>query len=345
MLITGLHANYCYSNPAPEAHHNQTRAHTVAFGVTPQCHRFSVPCEITMKGDLDEGYTAITKAKINDPSRKKKDIWVTEATASCKVETPCLAVSASWTKNDLECSFEHNDRGLSMFVSPPPPRFGDDRSCLRLYSLHSKQLTCHPRDLDALRDFINLGFSGDFPSGFEKCSLLEQLFLGGNKLTGNVPQDLFQLQRLNLLALPENDLSGSLSPALETSPTFSILMSLRIDSSVRSLMCSTNCTSSSISLLRRLIDSLVESPSRWQIRRLWFNDSLPENLPSCRHLRNVNVARNPILTQALRILQHCQNLTTLILTLNFDNEMLPDDPNLHFKKLQVLAIGNSKLPG
>ncbi|XVF43418.1 hypothetical protein PTKIN_Ptkin02bG0038600 [Pterospermum kingtungense] len=91
-----------------------------------------------------------------------------------------------------------------------------------------------------------------------------------------------------------------------------------------------------------------------------FTGPLPDNLPLCKQLKTVNLARNSFsgqipesfkefhslsylslsnsslhnLSSALQILQHCRNLTTLVLTLNFPDETLPDDPNLHFEKLK-----------
>ncbi|CAL9214984.1 unnamed protein product [Arabidopsis halleri] len=102
-----------------------------------------------------------------------------------------------------------------------------------------------------------------------------------------------------------------------------------------------------------------------------FNGSLPENLPACRNLRNVNLARNPFhgqvpesfkdfhslfylslincrlvnLSSTLQILQHCKNLTTLVLQYNFRGEMFPDHPGLHFEKLKVLNVAICELTG
>ncbi|OMO72355.1 hypothetical protein COLO4_27659 [Corchorus olitorius] len=102
-----------------------------------------------------------------------------------------------------------------------------------------------------------------------------------------------------------------------------------------------------------------------------FTGPVPDNLPSCRQLKNINLARNNFsgqipesfkefhslsylglsnsslhnLSSALQILQQCRNLTTLILTLNFRDETLPDDPNLVFENLKVLVIANCRLQG
>ncbi|CAA7032518.1 unnamed protein product [Microthlaspi erraticum] len=167
-------------------------------------------------------------------------------------------------------------------------------------------------------------FDGDFPSGFEKCALLEQLFLGGNELIGNIPEDLFQLQRLNLLEIQENRLSGSLSPALgnlsrlvhldvslnsfsgEIPDVFNKLLQFKIllahENNFTGGITKSLANSQSLILLNlrynflsgpiSLNCSAMTNLTSLDLRSNQFNSSLPENLPSCRNLRNVNLARN-----------------------------------------------------
>ncbi|EOA25699.1 hypothetical protein CARUB_v10019052mg [Capsella rubella] len=246
-------------------------------------------------------------------------------------------------------------------------------------------------------------FAGDFTPGFGKCFSLEHLCLGMNNLTGNIPEDLFHLQSLNLLGIQENRLSGPLSPnignlsglvrldvswnlfsgeipdvfhrmlklkfflgqtnkfsggvpkSLANSPTLNLL-NLRNNSLTGPLLL--NCTAMTA------LNSLDLGTNR-------FNGSLPENLPGCKKLKNVNLARNLFhgqvpesfknfqslsyfslsnssfvnISSALRILQNCKNLTTLVLTMNFHGEALPDDSSLHFEKLKVLVVANCRLTG
>ncbi|VVA99623.1 unnamed protein product [Arabis nemorensis] len=362
------------------------------------------------------------------------------------------------------------------------------------YSANSLQLTCHPRDLEALRDFVNelelepkpvgwaFNSSGDCcewvgitcessssslrfniaritklelvnrelsGSLSESLGLLDQLRvlnlsknsilgsippsiynletldLSSNGLIGqipqslnlpsltntpkeqlcrsNIPKDLFQLQRLNLLGIQENGLSGSLSPALgnlshlvhldvssnrffgEIPDVFDKILELeyfvaqsnRFTGGIPSSLSSSrtlihlNLRNNSLSGPWGLDCAVMTNLTLLDLGSNQFNVSLLEHLPSCRNLRNVNLARNHLdgqvpesfkdfhslsflslsncslvnISSALRILQHCQNLTTLILTLNFDNEMLPDDPNLHFKKLKVFVVADCRLTG
>lgn len=246
-------------------------------------------------------------------------------------------------------------------------------------------------------------FAGDFTSGFGKCVLLEHLCLGMNNLTGNIPEDLFRLQSLNLLGIQENRLSGSLSRNIgNLSGLVRLDVSWNLFSGVipdvfdgmpqlKFLLGQTNrftggipkslANSPSLNLLNLRNNSLT-GPLRLNCTAMSalnsldlgtnrFNGQLPENLPVCKRLKNVNLARNAFhgevpesfknfqslsylslsnsslgnISSALGILQHCKNLTTLVLTLNFRGEALPDDSSLHFEKLKVLVVANCRLTG
>ncbi|CAE6071048.1 unnamed protein product [Arabidopsis arenosa] len=174
-------------------------------------------------------------------------------------------------------------------------------------------------------------FSGEIPDVFEEMPQFK-FFLGQtNGFIGGIPKSLANSPSLNLLNLRNNSLSGSLP---------------------------LNCTA------MIALNSLDLGTNR-------FNGSLPENLPGCKRLKNVNLARNAFhgqvpesfknfqslsyfslsnsslvnISSALGILQHCKNLTTLVLTLNFHGEALPDDSSLRFEKLKVLVVANCRLTG
>ncbi|XP_024995367.1 phytosulfokine receptor 1-like [Cynara cardunculus var. scolymus] len=95
------------------------------------------------------------------------------------------------------------------------------------------------------------------------------------------------------------------------------------------------------------------------------------HLPSCSKLKAINLARNRLIGQvpesfknfqslsylslsncslnnlstSLKILQHCPNLTVLVLAMNFHTEQLPSDDDLQFKALKALVIPNCRLTG
>ncbi|WOL16861.1 hypothetical protein Cni_G25649 [Canna indica] len=64
-----------------------------------------------------------------------------------------------------------------------------------------------------LRYSMNL-FSGKLPAGIVSCSHLEELSVDLNKISGNLPEDLFKLSSLKALNLQENQFSGRLSSSL-----------------------------------------------------------------------------------------------------------------------------------
>ncbi|CAH8382398.1 unnamed protein product [Eruca vesicaria subsp. sativa] len=174
-------------------------------------------------------------------------------------------------------------------------------------------------------------YSGEIPDVFKKLPKLEYLIANSNRFIGEIPKSLANSKTLRLLNLGNNSLSGPL------------YLNCTVMSNLTSLNLGTNR----------------------------FNSSFFEHLPSCRKLSYVNLARNHFdgqvpesfkdfhslsylslsncslvnISSTLHILQHCKNLTTLVLTLNFHGEMLPDDRSLHFKKLKVLVVPNCRLTG
>ncbi|KAL4565697.1 hypothetical protein LXL04_029800 [Taraxacum kok-saghyz] len=95
-----------------------------------------------------------------------------------------------------------------------------------------------------------------------------------------------------------------------------------------------------------------------------FSGTIPANLASCENLKALNLARNKLtgqvpetfknlpslsylslsncslsdLSTSLKILQHCRNLTVVVLTMNFHTEQLPSDDHLQFNVLKALLL-------
>ncbi|KAL7180839.1 hypothetical protein ACSBR1_039826 [Camellia fascicularis] len=63
-------------------------------------------------------------------------------------------------------------------------------------------------------DFAVNYFFGRISSAFGNCSSLEQLWLGQNFLSGDIPEDIFRLPRLNQLGLQDNRFSGELNSGI-----------------------------------------------------------------------------------------------------------------------------------
>ncbi|XP_050209951.1 phytosulfokine receptor 1 [Mercurialis annua] len=255
--------------------------------------------------------------------------------------------------------------------------------------------------LQIIRMAVNY-FSG--PLLLSGCASLEHLCLGMNNLSGGISDNIFHLQKLNLLDLQDNKLSGQLSPgigrllSLERLDLSSNYFSGPIPDVFHLLPKFKFFIGHSNGFLGTIPPSLLNSPSlkllnlrnnsldggvdRFNCSVMTSLDSLdlgsnkfkgllPANLPSCKYLKNINLARNNFsgqipesfrnfeslsylslsntsihnLASALQILQHCKNLTTLVLTLNFRGEQLPALPALRFDNLKVLVIASCRLTG
>ncbi|KAH7518541.1 hypothetical protein FEM48_Zijuj09G0182500 [Ziziphus jujuba var. spinosa] len=172
-------------------------------------------------------------------------------------------------------------------------------------------------------DISSNGFSGIVPDVFHSCAKLQSYVAHSNRFAGFIPSSLSNSSTLTLLNMRNNSLEGSID-----------------------LNCSAMASLTSLDLGSNM-----------------FSGPIPDNLPSCKRLNDINLARINFqslvpesfknfhslsylslsnssisnLASALRILGQYQNLTTLVLSLNFQNEELPPDSTLHFQKLKEFA--------
>ncbi|KAK9935688.1 hypothetical protein M0R45_022777 [Rubus argutus] len=184
---------------------------------------------------------------------------------------------------------------------------------------------------------------------------LVRLDISTNWFSGTIPDVFHSLGKLQYFVAYSNNFSGLVPPSLSSSPTISTL----------------NVRNNSLEGPVDLNCSAMSSLTSLDLGSNRFDGQIPSDLPSCRRLININLARNnlsgPIpesfknfhtlsylslsnssqsnLSSALQILQQCQNLTTLVLTMNFYDEDLPADPTIHFARLKVLIIANCRLKG
>ncbi|KAL7164195.1 hypothetical protein ACSBR2_040166 [Camellia fascicularis] len=252
---------------------------------------------------------------------------------------------------------------------------------------NSQNPTCNSNDLKALESFL-IGstririidfpvnyFCGRIPSGFGNCSSLAHLWLGENFLAGDIPEDIFQLPRLNQLGLQDNRFSGELSSGignlsdlvgldislnLFSGPTpdvfhrFAKLQEFYAESNnffggiPNSL--SNSRTIASLVLRNNYLNGVIDlNCSKMthvvlvSLATNQFTRPVPDNLPLCPSLKIISHSQNNFtrqilesfrnfhglsrlsissstffnLSAALDILQHCQNLTILVLTLVF----------------------------
>ncbi|CAI9096918.1 OLC1v1033180C1 [Oldenlandia corymbosa var. corymbosa] len=198
-------------------------------------------------------------------------------------------------------------------------------------------------------------FSGNLSDNIGNLSSLRQLDLSMNNFSGSLPDIFHNLGFLNYFAAQSNKFSGSIPLSLASSPSIAFL-TLR-NNSLGNIL-DLNC-------------SAMVSLVALDLGTNQFSGSIPANLPDCPQLKTINLARNNLkgqvpesfknfqtlsylslsnssisnLSSALATLQHCRNLTSLILTLNFHDEELPSDSTLHFGELKALVIANCRLTG
>ncbi|CAH9099983.1 unnamed protein product [Cuscuta europaea] len=157
-----------------------------------------------------------------------------------------------------------------------------------------------------LLDISSNKFIGPFPSTLALCSTLKDIILRNNSLSGPIDLDFTGLPNLTSLVLGTNHLSGPLPESLSSCKQLKIL-------------------------------SLAKNR---------FSSSVPESYANLSSLVFFSVSNNSMenLSGSLSVLQHCHNLSTLILTRNFQGEELPKNVT-GFVKLAAFAIGNCHLRG
>ncbi|OWM77225.1 phytosulfokine receptor 1 [Punica granatum] len=197
--------------------------------------------------------------------------------------------------------------------------------------------------------------AGPLSSGIGNLSHLVKLDLSLNMFLGNIPDVFGNMRSLQYFIGHSNGFNGSIPSSLSNSETL-VFLNLRNNSLAGSI--NLNCTA-------------MTSLGSLDLGSNSFDGPLPNNLPECRSLRNINLARNSFsgeipstfgnfqslvylslsnssltnLSSALGILQQCRNLTYLVLTWNFYDELLPAGSTLNFPNLRVLIAANSRLQG
>lgn len=221
--------------------------------------------------------------------------------------------------------------------------------------------------------------SGALPEDLFRLQNLNKLFLQENNLSGQLSRLIGNLSNLVRLDLSLNDFSGNLPDIFDRFVNLSyfsaqsngfhgrIPASLANSPTITSLSLRNNSLGATVDLNCSAMVNLVSL----DLATNQFRGQIPANLPSCQKLRMMNLARNHFtgevpqsfknfqsltslslsnstisnLTAALDVLQHCRKLTTLILTLNFRDELMPANPSFEFVGLKTLVIANCRLTG
>lgn len=185
-------------------------------------------------------------------------------------------------------------------------------SNLSVLSLSANRLTgLIPLELGKLENLEGLilhsnRFTGMVPSRLSQCKKLKILNLKNNSLTGVIELNFTSLPELIYLDLASNNLSGSIPPSLWTCKNIQ-----------------------SVSLARNKLSG-----------------EIPPGMASLQVLSFFSISNNSFIniTSALTALQDCHNLTTLVLSKNFNGGMIPTD--IHgFPMLRTFSLGDCALSG
>lgn len=270
------------------------------------------------------------------------------------------AFICSFSPSIQRLDFTNND-----FTGPIPQGFGQ---CTNLQSLRAGfgNLSGEvPQDIYGLLTLQELYLPGNQLSGpiderFVNLINLRILVLYGNKLTGMIPQDIGRLSKLEQLQLHINELKGTIPPSL-TNCTRLTTLNLRVNSlegelsafdfskfvQLRSVDLGNN-------LFRGTLPVTLFSCKTLTAIRLATNKLTGEILPDIASLQSLSflsLSNNSLsnMTNAIRILTGCKNLSTLILSKNFYDEELPGDVNLigsaMFQNIQILGLGGCRFTG
>ncbi|CAL5040192.1 unnamed protein product [Urochloa decumbens] len=209
-----------------------------------------------------------------------------------------------------------------------------------------EQLSFPNNDLQGILDASNL----------VKLTNLIILDLGSNGISGNIPDSIGQLSRLEELHLDNNLMSGELPSALGNCTGLRYI-TIR-NNSFKGDLSRVNFTRLDLRTadfsMNHFIGTVPESIyacSNLIALQLAFNKFHGQFSPSIANLRSLSflsIASNSFtnITDALQKLKSCSNLTSLLIGTNFKGETIPQDEAIDgFGNLQVLTIDACPLVG
>ncbi|XP_051145465.1 phytosulfokine receptor 1 isoform X2 [Andrographis paniculata] len=217
-----------------------------------------------------------------------------------------------------------------------------------------------PDDIFRLKNLTKLDLqenllSGELSNSIGNLVNLVHLDLSMNMFSGALPDAFRGFFRLEEFSAQSNQFSGRIPVSLANSPT------------IKSLTLRNNSLTGTIDLNCSAMVNLASL----NLATNQFHGEIPANLPACSKLRTVNFGKISFsgevpetfknfqslvslslsncsitnLSATLDVLQHCKNLTTLVLSLNFRGEAMPEGSNLQFGALKTLVIANCGLKG
>ncbi|CAL4966730.1 unnamed protein product [Urochloa decumbens] len=209
-----------------------------------------------------------------------------------------------------------------------------------------EQLSFPNNDLQGMLDASNL----------VKLTNLIILDLGSNGISGNIPDSIGQLSRLEELHLDNNLMSGELPSALGNCTGLRYI-TIRNNSfkghlnRVNFTQLDLRTADFSMNHFTGTVPESIYACSNLVALRLAFNEFHGQFSPSIANLRFLSflsITNNSFtnITDALQKLKSCSNLTSLLIGTNFKGETIPQDQVIDgFGNLQVLTIDACPLVG
>lgn len=195
---------------------------------------------------------------------------------------------------------------------------------------------------------------GPLSKGVGNLSNLVELDISNNGFYGTLPDIFGSLTRLNLFSAESNRFTGQLPSTLVNSPSLQMLvMSNNSLSGSLHLNCSAMKNLTSINLgsnqFHGPIPTSLSNCLRLEsinLARNHFNGGIPFNFKNLQFLTQISLSNTSLhnLSSALEVLSQCRSLSTLVLTMNFQNEEMPQK-SLQFSNLKVFVLANSRIKG
>uniref|UniRef100_K3Z0H8 Leucine-rich repeat-containing N-terminal plant-type domain-containing protein n=1 Tax=Setaria italica TaxID=4555 RepID=K3Z0H8_SETIT len=225
------------------------------------------------------------------------------------------------------------------------------------------------------------------PVGLGSCSALRVLKAGHNKLTGTLPDELYNATSLEHLSFPNNRLQGALSPEYIVKSNNLVILDLaeneltgEIPANIGQLNRLEELHLETIILrgnsfhgeLNNVNFSTLSDLKILDFMLNKFTGTVPESLYFCSNLIALRLSSNNFhgqfsprlgnlkslkflsltnnsftnITNALQVLKSSWNLTTLLIGTNFKGEAMPEDETIDgYQNLQVLSIADCSLSG